>query len=79
VAVDIERVVAAAVESFLHGEEKRDEDSGGGEGSGRHALGATGAVAVGVGIGLAARAVYRRARALDIERIAAAVEDRLKR
>lgn len=80
-AIDIERVVAATVDSFLHGdEEKPAQDSGGGgEGGGRQALGATGALAVGVGMGLAARAVYRRVRQLDLESVAQALEDRLKR
>lgn len=74
-AIDIERVAAAAVDSFLHG--------GDGErGDGPHRRGrlrTVGAVAAGVGLGVAARAAYRRVRAVDLEGAASALEERLER
>jgi hypothetical protein len=76
-AVDIERVVAAAVDSFLHG----DEDEGRAANRGRRRGGrlrGMGTLAVGVGLGLAAQAAIRRARDIDLETAASAVEKRLK-
>jgi hypothetical protein len=76
-AVDIERFVETAFEAFLRGGEG---DTGRGRGgSGRHRLGTAGAVAVGVGLGLAARTAYHRIGAIDLERAASALEERLKR
>ncbi len=73
-AIDIERVVAAAADSYLGGE--RGTDDRGGRGRGR--LRGAGALALGVGIGLAAQAAYRRAREVDLETAASALEQRLK-
>jgi hypothetical protein len=78
-AVDVERLIGTAVDSFLHG-----EDGGGkGNSSRRHEtkgrLGATAGLAVGVGLGLAARAAFRRLRDIDLEQAAGSLEERLKR
>lgn len=73
--VDVQRVVAAAAEAFLDGDAHagrpaEEEDHG------RRRFG-VGAVAVGVVAGIGARALYRRARALDLEDVARAVEQRI--
>lgn len=72
--MDIERLAAAAIESFLreNGQPAEDKDEP------RNRLGGIGSVAVGVGLAVAARAAYRRARRLDLERVAGAVEQKLK-
>ncbi|HYI79617.1 MAG TPA: hypothetical protein VEW67_02005 [Thermoleophilaceae bacterium] len=77
-AVDIERVVTAAVDSFLQDGEDGARRAGRGRG-GRGRLGTASAVAIGVGLGLAGQAAYRRVRAIDLENAASALEDRLKR
>ena len=72
--VDLNRIATAALESFLGEDEqpaKREE-------SRNHHLGGVGAVAVGVGLAVAARAAYNRARSIDLEQVAGAVEDKLK-
>ena len=71
--VDLSRIVTTAVESFLQGDEQpaRREESR------NHHLGGLGAVAVGVGLVVAARVAYKRARGIDLERLAGAVEDKL--
>ena len=72
-AVDLNRIASAALESFLDGEgqpERRAE-------SGNRRLGSVGAVALGVGLAVAARAAYNRARRVDLERVAGAVENKL--
>jgi hypothetical protein len=78
-AVDIERVVGAAVDSFLRGEDRGSEGDSHGRGGGRRRLGGVGALAVGVGLGVAARAAYRRVRSIDLESAASTLEQRLKR
>lgn len=76
-AVDIERVAAAAVDSFLNGDDDRRRRDG--SSPGRGWLRTAGPVAVGVGLGVAARTAYRRLRAVDLETAAAALERRLER
>lgn len=74
-AVDLNRIARAALESFL-GED--DEQPARQNESRNHRIGGVGAVAVGVGLAVAARAVYNRARRIDLEQVAGAVEDKLK-
>jgi hypothetical protein len=73
-AVDINRIAAAALESFLeeHGEQPARRDQGR-----SRRLGGVGAVVAGVGLAVAARAAYSRVRHLDLERLGGAVEDKL--
>jgi hypothetical protein len=74
VTVDLNRIAAAALESFL----QEDEQPARREESRNHHLGGVGAVAVGVGLAVAARAAYRRVRRIDLEQVAGAIEDKLK-
>jgi hypothetical protein len=78
-AVDIERVIGAAVDSYLRGEDRGSEGDSHGRRGERGRLGGVGGLAIGVGLGLAARAAYRRARSIDLESAAGALEQRLKR
>ncbi len=73
-AVDLNRIATAALESFLQedGEQPARQNE-----SRNHHLGGVGAVAVGVGLAVAARAAYNRARRIDLEQVAGAVEDKL--
>jgi hypothetical protein len=80
--IDIRRIAAAAVEAAFAGE----NDLGNGRDETHHGdtrnhgrLGTAGAVAAGVVIATVARAAYTRARNLDLEQIAEAVEERLAR
>lgn len=68
--LDLERIAAAAVDSFLHQPAEPERS--------RRRLGGARAVAVGVVIGAAGRSAYGRLRSLDLERIASAIEQRLK-
>lgn len=74
-AVDLNRIAAAAVESLLGSDEhttnRRVENP-------RRRFGGLGALALGIGLGVVARAAYRRASGLDLERVADSVEDKLK-
>ena len=72
--LDPQRVVAAAVQAFLDGEpdQRRAEADDG------HLRRRGGAVAIGVVVGIGARALYRRARAFDLEQAARALEQRIK-
>jgi hypothetical protein len=72
-AVDLNRIATAALESFL----QEDEQPARREESRNHHFGGVGAIAVGVGLAVAARAAYNRARGIDLEQIAGAVEDKL--
>ena len=72
-AVDLNRIATAAVESFLQGDRHPARQ----EKSRNRRLGGVGAVAVGVGLAVAARAAYNRARRIDLERLAEAVENKL--
>lgn len=74
-AVDLNRIASAALESFL---QEDGEPPARREQSRSHHLGGVGAVAVGVGLAVAARAAYNRVRRVDLERLAGAVEDKLK-
>lgn len=73
-ALDLNRIATAALESFLQegGEQPARQKE-----SRNHHLGGAGAVAVGVGLAVAARAAYKRVRSIDLERVAGAVEDKL--
>jgi hypothetical protein len=73
-AVDLNRIATAALESFLQegGEQPARQNE-----SRNHRLGGVGAVAVGVGLAVAGRAAYNRVRRIDLERVAGAVEDKL--
>jgi hypothetical protein len=73
-AVDLNRIAAAALESFLQEDGERPARQ---NESRNHHLGGVGAVAVGVGLAVAARAAYNRARRIDLESVAGAVEDKL--
>jgi hypothetical protein len=72
-AVDLNRIATAALESFLDDEEQPASRAE----SGNRRLGGVGAIALGVGLAIAARAAYSRARRIDLERVAGAVEDKL--
>jgi len=76
-AVDINRLAASALQAFL--ENERDEERPPThEGRGNRRLGGVGAVVLGVGLAVAARAAYNRARNLDLEQVAGAVEEKLR-
>ena len=75
-AVELNRIAAAALESFLqeNGEQPARQDE-----RRNHRLGGgLGTVVAGAGLALAARAVYHRARRIDLAQVAGAVEDKLK-
>jgi hypothetical protein len=73
-ALDLNRIATAALESFLQqsGEQPARQSE-----SRNHHLGGVGALAVGVGLAVAARAAYNRVRRLDLEQVAGAIEDKL--
>ena len=71
--VDLNRIAAAALESFLGEAQPAGQNE-----SRNHHLGGVGAVAVGIGLAVVARAAYNRARRIDLEQVAEAVEDKLK-
>jgi hypothetical protein len=73
--IDVSRIAVSAADALLDGE---NQSRNGGVPERRQGLGAAGAVAVGVVLGAAARAAYVRARSLDLERVASAVEERLR-
>lgn len=74
--IDVSRIASAAAEALI-GEDSQSPN--GREPDQHRGLGSAGAVAVGVAVGAAARAAYARARRLDLEQVASAVEERLKR
>ena len=74
--IDLERVAAKAVYSFLHGDGDAARD--GTPERDRHRLAGAGSVAVGLAIGIAARTAYRRARDLDLEEVAGTVQEKLQ-
>lgn len=73
--VDLNRIATAAFEAFL---QEDGEQQAGRKESRNHRFGGVGAVAAGVGLAVAARAAYNRARRIDLERVAGAVEDKLR-
>jgi hypothetical protein len=76
-AVDINRIAASALETFL--ERGESEQGGSKRGRGRNSrLGGVGGVALGVGLAVAARAAYSRVRSLDLERVGGAIEEKLR-
>lgn len=74
-AIDINRIAASALDAYLENErdEKRPREE-----RGNRRWGGVRAVALGVGLAVAARAVYGRVRSLDLERVAGAVEEKLR-
>jgi hypothetical protein len=74
-AVDINRMAASALQAYLENERDKGHLR---ERRGNRRLGGVGAVALGVGLAVAARAVYNRARSFDLERVAGAVEEKLR-
>jgi hypothetical protein len=73
-AVDINRIATAALESFLSeegGQPPRDAESK------KRRLGGVGGVALGVGLAVGARVVYNRVRRFDLEQAAGAIENKL--
>jgi hypothetical protein len=79
--IDLNRIAAVAVEAFLEGSDRSQNDArshNGSQPTRRHGLGAAGALATGVVLAAAARAAYVRVRGLDLEQVAHAVEQRLK-
>jgi hypothetical protein len=75
-AIDIDRVAASALQTYL------EAKSNGGHASahkrGNRRLGGVGAVALGVGLAVAARAAYHHVRRLDLERVGGAIEEKLR-
>jgi len=68
--LDLERIAAAAVDSFLRQPAEPERH--------RRRFGGVSVLVAGVAIGVAGRAAYDRLRSLDLERVASAVEERLK-
>jgi hypothetical protein len=74
-SIDYSRIASSAVDSFLNG--RSEEPQGHQEQNGSRGLGGVGALALGAGLALGARAVFRRARGLDLEQVGHAVQDRI--
>lgn len=70
-AIDIDRIAASALQTYL--ENERNEGSARKRGNRR--LRGVRTVALGVGLAVAARAAYNRVRDLDLERVAGAIEE----
>lgn len=68
--LDLERIAAAAVDSFLRQPVEHERH--------RPRFRGVSALAAGVVLGVAGRIAYDRLRSLDLERVASAVEERLK-
>jgi hypothetical protein len=62
-SIDLNRIVAAAADTFLEGNDRSDN---GIQPTRRHGLATAGALATGVVLVAAARAAYARARGLDL-------------
>ncbi len=76
-AVDINRIAASALQAFLENASDEGHAPAHEERRSRR-LGGVGAVALGAGLAVAARATYHRVRGLDLERVAGAVEEKLR-
>jgi hypothetical protein len=76
-AIDVDRIAASALDAFLE-DGRNEKRAPAREKHGNRRLGGVGAIALGVGLAVAARAVYHRARSLDLERVASAVEEKLR-
>jgi hypothetical protein len=68
--LDLHRIATVAVDSFLHQPPEPERS--------RRRLPGVGGIAVGVVIGALGRTAYDRLRSLDLERVASAIEQRLK-
>jgi hypothetical protein len=78
-SVDLSRIAASALDSFLNGQRDQapSEERHGENGNRNRARGGIGAVALGAGLALAARGAYRRARRLDLEDVGHAVKEKI--
>jgi hypothetical protein len=77
-ALDLNKLASTAVEAYLQGA-KQAPSNGHVETKTKHRrLGTGTAMAMGAGLAFAAGAAYRRMRAVDLEEIGHAVEDKLK-
>jgi hypothetical protein len=79
--IDIKRIVSSAVEAafgedVVEGGRNAKKD---GDAKDNHRFGGAGAVATGAVIAIVARATYKRARNLNLERVAETLESRLQR
>ncbi|MFL5897136.1 MAG: hypothetical protein ACJ76D_01525 [Solirubrobacterales bacterium] len=74
--LDLNRLASSAAEAYL--QEGRQGTNGKVEERTKRRLGGGAAVATGAGLILAGRAVYRRLRPLDLERLGHAAEQKLK-
>jgi hypothetical protein len=77
-AIDVGRIASSAVEAFLEEEGPSQNGHRPNHAHGGSRLGTAGAVALGVAAVAAGRAVYNRARQVDLTEVAARAEDRLK-
>ena len=78
-SIDVNEVIAGAVEAAFGDTNTSNGDARQGSGSGHdHRLGGVAAVAAGIVIAGAARAVYKRARELSLEEVAEKAEQRLQ-
>lgn len=75
-AIDLERVVTVAVDALLHDERQSKGNPAPRE---HRRLRFVGTLALGAAAAVAARKAYERARELDLEQVAGAVEDKLER
>ena len=76
-SIDLRRMGAVAAQAFLEGSDRSGNgyrSPNGSQPTRRHGLGTAGALATGVVLAAAARAAYVRARSLDLEQVAHAVE-----
>lgn len=78
--IDVNRLLASAVDAFLkldqpdamNGRAERPTEK-----PHSHGIGPVGSIAVGVALAAGARAVYSRAKSLDLQEVAEKVEERL--
>ncbi len=78
--IDVDRIAAAALESFLGADERPGDGSQNGSSGERsnHRYGSVGALAFGVALSVAARVAYSRvAERLDLDEVAESIEERL--